>query len=158
MTSNSLLVDYHWIFLIGQWSESCWSDVQYNSQIYMAAYVLCVNKLVSSGISMARRGNTGTAGTSKYWSMPSIAFAFMWFISIQFSQWIMNFRECLHCLQVKMWKMKSGLPLPVLDTSCCNISVLFQTFFWRNDDSWYRIKQNKFWNWFLFWQKNCVKY
>ena len=33
-----------------------------------------------------------------------------------------------------MRKMKSELPLPVLDTSCCNISVLFQTFFGHNDD------------------------
>ena len=36
---------------------------------------------------------------------------------------------------MKMWEMKSALPLPVLYTSCCNISVLFQTFFGHNDDS-----------------------
>ena len=33
--------------------------------------------------------------------------------------------------------MKSELPLPVLNTSCCNISVLFQTFFGHNDDYMY---------------------
>ena len=31
-------------------------------------------------------------------------------------------------------KMKPGFPLPVLVTSCCNMSVLFQTFFGHNDD------------------------
>ena len=34
-TSNRLGVNYQLICLIGQWSESCWSDVQYNSQMYM---------------------------------------------------------------------------------------------------------------------------
>ncbi len=31
--------------------------------------------------------------------------------------------------------MKSEPPLPVFDISCCNISVIFQTFFGHNDDS-----------------------
>ena len=33
-----------------------------------------------------------------------------------------------------MWEMKTELPLPVLDTSCCNILLLFQSFFRHNDD------------------------
>ena len=33
-----------------------------------------------------------------------------------------------------VWEIKSGLPPLVLDTSCCNISLLFQSFFEHNDD------------------------
>ena len=35
---------------------------------------------------------------------------------------------------LEMWKVKSELPLTVLITSCCNISVLFKTFFGHNYD------------------------
>ena len=44
----------------------------------------------------------------------------------------------------EIWGLKSELPLPVFDTSCCNILVIFQTFFGHNDD-W--IKDKLLFNW-----------
>ena len=45
-----------------------------------------------------------------------------------------NFQNKNEVIFILMWEMKSVLPLPVLNMSCCNISALFQTFFGHNDD------------------------